>query len=722
MKPAILRSTGRKALPLLILVGVSACKSADTPTNIIFSCDDYTVYTDSVAEGMRTARAVSPFEIEITDHDCESPATILKTESSGSKFPRFSSRSLLTDALYNLAASYLSGGTGTYPDSTYGKTAACDIAYATALSLAYIDPDRAIGYLRAMTDSGHIKPDNSGMAWPIDASRIIWITAAYETYKATGDRQWLEEIYHTAKNTLADDMQILWDPHFRLMHGSVSSPERYPTIYPGWMQPADIYESMSLATNALYARTFAIMGEIADILGHDSSEYSSMAKTIETSLNNNLWIPNLGYYSEYLYGGVYPVQSQATDNLGQSLAILSGAANDEMSRSVISKTPVTQYGTPAEYPLKYNDNRQSDSIISTPVQALWNLAAAKSGNMKAVAAGLGAMYRYSVFSQTGSGNRLLYSSGIMAMIMRVFAGMSLHLDGISFAPVIPPMLTEEKRLTGFRYRKSILNISIKGTGTEISKFTIDGKEQSEAFFPADNEGTHSIEILMADRWQSGQETNVVPPARMPQTPTTIWVNAHNAVMTDFAPGLAYNVYLNGIFEEQIQTGSYSLYNATDYTSVSLVPVKDETTEGFSMRPQEYIPDSSMTIIEAVSMAKGGTGLIRNRNVAEQLVELTAHNNTRLEFAVDIPEERVYFMDICYANRPALSDTADTCPMLTLTLNGCHAGALILPAAGTGRSNMLRIHPIKGKNVMTIDYDPAGSHDPVLIDYIRLIKQ
>ena len=99
MKPAILRSTGRKALPLLILVGVSACKSADTPTNIIFSCDDYTVYTDSVAEGMRTARAVSPFEIEITDHDSQSPATILKPESSGSKFPRFSSRSLLTDAL-----------------------------------------------------------------------------------------------------------------------------------------------------------------------------------------------------------------------------------------------------------------------------------------------------------------------------------------------------------------------------------------------------------------------------------------------------------------------------------------------------------------------------------------------------------------------------------------------------------------------------------------------
>ncbi len=93
--------------------------------------------------------------------------------------------------------------------------------------------------------------------------------------------------------------------------------------YPKWMQPKDIYESMCLGTNVMFAEAFKVRDAMIEAFPDNNTVpmWLGIDKEIVNSINNNLWIPNMGYYSEYLYGGVYPVQSQAVDNLGQALAI-----------------------------------------------------------------------------------------------------------------------------------------------------------------------------------------------------------------------------------------------------------------------------------------------------------------------------------------------------------------------------------------------------------------
>ncbi len=116
--------------------------------------------------------------------------------------------------------------------------------------------------------------------------------------------------------------------NFKLMHGEQSYLDWREQTYPRWMQPKDIYESMCLGTNVMYAEAFRVRDAMIKELESDYTPlWIGMDKEIANSINNNLWIPNLGYYSEYLYGGVYPIQSQAVDNLGQALSIVFDIAN-----------------------------------------------------------------------------------------------------------------------------------------------------------------------------------------------------------------------------------------------------------------------------------------------------------------------------------------------------------------------------------------------------------
>lgn len=185
-------------------------------------------------------------------------------------------------------------------------------------------------------------------------------------------------------------------------------------------------------------------------------------KEIVNSINNNLWIPNMGYYSEYLYGGVYPVQSQAVDNLGQALAIIFGVANPEMARSIISKTPYT----PTAYRRYTRSNPTSSPTTTTPcglsfrltgtlrqprpgtwrrwkkVLRLYSVRRHCSAPTRSFSLPITATSRGTVVN---SDSQLWSCTGMAAMIYRVIMGMDFKPDGISFAPVVPRHSREKRR-------------------------------------------------------------------------------------------------------------------------------------------------------------------------------------------------------------------------------------------------------------------------------------
>ena len=679
-----------------------------------------------------------------------------KIDSIDSRFPQYKSGQVLVDALYNMSIDCIASNIR--PDDTYRAGAAWDgvwtrdVSYSIYLALAYLDPQRAMNSLRVKVKDGRIIQDTgTGGSWPVSSDRIVWTIAAWEIYKITGDKDWLAEAYAIIEASLKDDMLVVWNPRYRLMHGEQSYLDWREQTYPRWMQPKDIYESMCLGTNVVFARSCEILGEMADELGCDGNEYKSLADELKNSINNNLWIPEKGYYSEYLYGGVYPVRSQAVDNLGQALSIIFGVANDEMAKSVVSKTPVLPFGTSSVYPQIPDIKPYHNDAVWPFVQSYWNIAAAKAGNMEAFNAGLGALYRSAALFGTfkelfvasngdyrgtavNSDKMLWSSTGNVSMIVRVIAGMEFGTDGITFRPFVPEAFTGVKEISGLRYRDAVLTVAVHGTGSEIAGFKIDGADSDNHVFPADMTGEHRVDITMADNKVAPQPTNFTVQAWMPATPVVTWENAEKATIDNHADGLSYGIYCNGMPEQTVTAGDFTIPTPDCYTLVDVVPASTDGLSGFTMRPHEYIPDGAMTIVEAESFATPGTAFIKDGKKAARFVEITRERNTRLEFTVEAAQAGTYFVDVRYANGSGPINTENKCAIRTLTVNGERGGAIVMPQRGigewlsTGFSNMLTVELKEGKNVMAIEYltpenvNMNGEVNTALLDYVRIIKK
>ncbi len=672
-------------------------------------------------------------------------------------YPQYSSSQTLVDACYNMAIADIVSDIR--PDGTFraGKewdgVWTRDVSYAVYLSLACLDPEKSMNSLRAKVKNGRIVQDTgTGGAWPVSSDRQVWAIAAWEIYKVTGNRSWLAEAYDVIAATLADDMKVTWDPAYSLMHGEQSYLDWREQTYPRWMQPADIFGSMCLGTNAVFARTFEIASEMARELGRESEiDYSSIHTRMVSAINDNLWIPNMGYYSEYLYCQPYPIQSQATDNLGQSLAVIFGIATPEMSESLIKNTPVTSWGTPSVYPQIPDIKPYHNDAVWPFVQAFWNLAAGKSRNTEALCAGLAAIYRAAALFGTNkelfvahngdyrgtavnSDAQLWSAAGNAAMVLRVIAGMEFTADAIEFQPVVPAIFTGEKKITGLRYRNALIDITVSGTGDKIAAFRIDGKVADGNKFPASLTGRHTVEIEMADNQIKPASFNLTDQAWMPVTPAVSWSTPRNARITNGDPSTNYQVYLNGTFEQQIQVNEYSLYDAQNLTAICFVPVSGERTLGFTPRPHLFIPAGYERILEAEDFAPAGTSFITDKEKAKKFVETTVDTNTRIEFTVNVPRAGKWWADLRYANGMGPINTENKCAIRTLTVNGERVGALVMPQRGvgewlsTGFTNMLPVSLQAGDNKITVEYQTPynvnmnGEVNTALIDYLRLLKQ
>jgi hypothetical protein len=71
--------------------------------------------------------------------------------------------------------------------------------------------------------------------------------------------------------------------------------------------------------------------------------------------------------------------------------------------------------------------------------------------------------------------------------------MAFEPNGIRFAPVVPERF-HELTLDGVRYREAVLRVVVKGSGTKITEFKLDGKKRSNPFLDASSKGAHEIEI------------------------------------------------------------------------------------------------------------------------------------------------------------------------------------------------------------------------------------
>lgn len=716
---------------ILIMLSVCGCHDESVRPDVIYSCGSYSLTVDSLCEGNTTVFAAGPLELRSNLAE-----RIWAADSVDSRRPVYTSPHPLMDAVYNRAISVVDTLVARRSKSIVAESGGNtrDLAYAVYLSLALINPEASMDILRSMVTDGRIVGDSGlGGGWPIITDRIVWTMAAWEVYKVTGDREWLKEAYTLVEEALKADLMTVWDSRFNLLHGSQNDLTGIGSQYPGWATPVDRYESMCLSNNVAYARALAVAAEMASELKIPSQDYRGRSQTIATAVNDRLWIPNYGFYSQYLYGGVFPIQSYATDNLGQALAILYGVASPEMARSIIVKTPQTDYGVSNMTPLAGKELGGRD--YSAITQAVWNVAAAKVGVTAALSLGTGALYRrvLSKLQAADSLDRLYNSASILAMTYRINFGIDFTKDGIEFHPVLLPSFAGEKCLANLRYRKAVYDITLVGTGNSIAGFSIDGVPTRDYRLPAALEGHHSVTVTMANNVLPKGSINKGSPVYLPGIPHLNWTDYRHVSITNYNVEYNYSLYVNGVFQEEIGGPQFELWETDSYRVTDIAAVADNRWIGYTVKPHEYIPDSCTQYIHPDKYTYKGTRLIKDRKQAAEFVELTTQRNTHLTLKAEVANEGTYLIALHYANGNGPVGGGNKCGIRTLFVNGRRVGTLVMPQRGEGNwtetaySNTLVAHLKAGVNILSIDYViPYNENmdkkvNTVLVDYLRLIQ-
>ncbi len=666
--------------------------------------------------------------------------------------PSYKSDQPIVDALFNLSLE--EARMNVEPDKTlrtgakWGGVWTRDVSFSTLLAFAYIEPAVAKNSLMKKVKRGRIIQDTgSGGAWPVSSDRTTWALAAWEIYKVTGDEAWLKTAYEVIKNTLADDEKTIRSAKTGMNKGESSFLDWREQTYPKWMSNMDIYMSENLGTNAVHYRANIILAEMAKILGEPADKYLDRAKEIKDGINKYLWMADKGYYGQYLYGRSSMNLSPRFEALGEALAVLFDVADPEKAKSVIGKSPLTDFGTTCIYPQIPGIPSYHNNAIWPFVQSFWNLAAAKAGNEATLLHGLAAIYRpaalfltnYENFvAQNGdymgteiNSDRMLWSmAGNMAMVHRVFMGINFEPGGIALKPVIPEVYGGTRTLSNFSYRNSKLNIIVKGHGNQVASFKIDGNISDKAFFPASLTGNHTIEIEMKNNAFGDTKINLVenkftltnPQAKLYGT-KLVW---------DAVPGAtAYNIYKNGIVIKAISENQYEV-NVDEFAEYKITALDDQKTESFSSEPILICTDSDQKIIEVETFAEKSKLPYSNYS-GDGFVEISSSKNREINMNIVTSVSGTFLIDCRYANGTGPWNTDNNCGIRSVYLDGKYSGVWVFPQRGTnewsdwGFSNILEVPLEKGNNKLTIKFEDwntnmDGEINDALLDYIRIIRK
>ena len=707
----------------LIFSSLVACHTDKTHTSgTLYDGESYTLFADSIIDGTHVAYApddttlISTFRtgaIADTLH-IPQPAVAL----------RYTSGARIIDAVHNMSLAYL--------DSIPSNLRTAEAAYLTDLALCYVAPDKAKELLRSKVRDGVISQGSSyGGGFPVATDAIAWVAAAWSVYEVTGDYGWIEEGYPVVRRSLEIYETVVKDAStglFRGMQSIVSDDSQFP--YPRWMAPADISGVETITVNALVARAYEAASMMAMVVGDDGKEYMTRHNHLVEAINTTLWMPNVSMYSMYLYGEPYPIAAAAVDNLGQGLGMVSNIATPEMALAIQSHTQILPLGIPTMYPQMPDSvsGRPSD-IIAPVAEAYWSIAASHSGNMTLLqrmtsslayiaAMNLGT-YPY-VDARSGKapyaiGNRAshnpLSAAANIAAIYRGMLGLRFTQGGIEIHPSIPQTVDAHREIRNLRYRDALLHIIINGCGTVISSYKMDGAEQTSHTIPSNIKGTHVIEITMGGNTPRSHEMNDASAAEMPATPEVDSWNTKKIQIKNFVSGTAYEVYFNGVMEEQIFADKYQMYaDVTQFTSVAFVPVRNEQYIGLSSRPLYFYPRGSVITVPADSLAYPGTSLISDRKIAHQFVETTESYRGKMSFSIHAPADGEYLMECIYSNAHADGTSrSGLCAIRLVSVNDSISGALVMPPTVkdewtvTSRSNLLRVSLRQGENRISVIY-------------------
>jgi hypothetical protein len=315
------------------------------------------------------------------------------TYSEGADLPILRSGNLAFDALFTLAASEMrQDAVSEIRDGNYKAGAAIpcdcfetgeqwhyvwtrDLSYAADLGLALLDPQRVRNSLDfklagwrtglapapqvAGTKEGLqiVQDTGSGGSWPVSTDRVVWAFAAEETLRmlpANERAAFAARALAALSNTLENDRIAAFDAHDGLYTGEQSFLDWRDQSYAAWIPDdlASMASAKSVSTNAAHYQALLFTARLAREAGDGAraARYAGWAAALKQAINRRLWLPDAGMYSSLTAAHFDGAPLHKFDWLGQSLAILTGIADDTQARSILAHYPHGPMGPPVIWP------------------------------------------------------------------------------------------------------------------------------------------------------------------------------------------------------------------------------------------------------------------------------------------------------------------------------------------------------------------------------------
>jgi energy-coupling factor transporter ATP-binding protein EcfA2 len=610
------------------------------------------------------------------------------------RFPTLASSQRLQDALYRLSLEELTQlvrddgalSAGAKWEGVWTR----DVSLASLLSLALVAPDAVRRSLLAKVDSaGRIIQDTgTGGSWPVSSDRVVWALAAWELYAATGDTAWLRTAHDVTRRSAQADLHAVRDPATGLFRGETSFMDWREQSYPRWMQPADIYQSQGLSTNAAHHGAYRVLARMARALGGDAAReaarWDAVADTLGTAIARHFWLPANGHLAAYRYGRTALSLLPRSEGLGGALAVVTAAVPAARAREHVRRSPVVAFGTPSFWPYSPGERLYHNGAVWPFVTAYDAWAGAEVGNTAAVEHGLANATRAAALFLTNKENmvaatghydgtalnsdRQLWSvAGTLASTYRLLFGLRLEADRLTFRPMVPPSYAGERTLRGLRWRGTVLDVTVRGHGSGVARTLVDGRPVARAELPASLTGAHAVVLELDGRWPRDAIT-IVGQRVAPPTPVVTVRGTADAATLAWAPvrgAVRYVVHRDGRPTTTTRATTVRLPVAAAVAEYQVLAVDSAATESFLSEPVRVGPPAATLVAKPAAAAErehaGFTGA--------GYVTLARDRNTTVTVPVTVAQAGTYAIDVRYANGSGPVNTDSKGALRTLLVDG-----------------------------------------------------
>lgn len=687
-------------------------------------------------------------------------------------YPRLVTDNKLHQAIYNMGLDEMVNAVE--PDTTLrtGKEWAGvwtrDVSYSIILSMAALQPEASmISLMKKINSEGQIIQDTgSGGAWPISTDRMVWVLAAWEIYKVTGSRQWLEQVYPIALRSLAKDRATVISAD-GLVKGETSFIDWREQSYPRWMQTVDISQSEAFGTNVMYAAAIKATSEMARILGHkkEAAELSKESEALVRAIDRTFWMDHKGYYGMYTYGRDSKILNPRAETLGLALSILYDIAPAERRKSISENNPTTPFGPAIFYPQISDMPNYHNNALWPFVGSYWTLAQAKAGNEQGVVEGIGSIFRPAAifatnkenfnldngdyYTELNSSNMLWSLAGNLSLTQRILFGIGFEPDGLRIAPFVPEVFAGSRTLENFPYRGARLNITVSGFGDKVRSMTVNGKpfdlSKGDVIPAAKLKGNVDIRVEMDNSPIAPMAVNRVANLKAPLTPVTRLSNdpaldgagvpVNNLLQWNPIEYIAgYVVLRDG---KEVGRTRQTSWPATLPGEWQVIGVAADGTPSFASEP---LDNRQLTVVEFADETENAVSPQISYQPQTPItgwsgagfVE-TDSDSAPVVLDVDMPEGGVYSVSLRYANGNGPVNTENKAAIRTLKVDGRKVGTVVMPQRGVanwddwGMTNAISVELTPGRHTLSIEYLPENSNmnlstNHSLIDRVELRRK